>query len=78
MTSFAQDGELTSKNCSVAIVGKDTAFKILSVEELQKYIGQLDSVDAPAEGMDSGDTPADEADAPKTEGGDAADPMETT
>jgi 20S proteasome subunit alpha 6 len=73
-----QEGELTSKNCSVAIVGKDTAFKILTVEELQKYIGQLDSVDAPAEGMDSGDTPADEADAPKTEGGDAADPMETT
>ena len=33
-----QDGELTDKNCSVSVVGKDTTFTLLEDEALAPYI----------------------------------------
>jgi hypothetical protein len=33
-----QDGELTDKNCSVAVVGRDMPFTLLEDEALQPYI----------------------------------------
>ena len=33
-----QDGELTDKNCSVAVVGKDLPFTLLEDEALAPYI----------------------------------------
>lgn len=49
-----QDGNLTEKNCTVAIVGKDLPFTILEEESLQPYIATLrdaeDAAPAPAAG----------------------------
>ncbi len=36
--SLLQDGELTDKNCSVAVVGKDMPFTLLEDESLAPYI----------------------------------------
>lgn len=37
-SSPAQDGELTDKNCSVAVVGRDMPFTLLEDEALLPYI----------------------------------------
>lgn len=42
--TLSQDVELTFKNTSVSIVGKDTKFKIYDDEEVQQYLDRLDSV----------------------------------
>eukprot|EP00271_Cylindrocystis_brebissonii_P003552 TRINITY_DN14677_c0_g1_i1.p1 TRINITY_DN14677_c0_g1~~TRINITY_DN14677_c0_g1_i1.p1 ORF type:complete len:308 (+),score=69.38 TRINITY_DN14677_c0_g1_i1:140-1063(+) len=61
------DGDLTSKNCSVAIVGKDEKFIILEDEALQPYIDMLDvdqggeakaEDEAPMEGAGEGEDAA--------------------
>ena len=42
--TLAQDVELTDKNTSVAIVGKDTPFTIYDEEEVQQWLDKLDTV----------------------------------
>uniref|UniRef100_A0A7S1T8X3 Proteasome subunit alpha type n=1 Tax=Tetraselmis chuii TaxID=63592 RepID=A0A7S1T8X3_9CHLO len=41
LSASVSDGELTAANCSIAIVGKDTAFTILEDDALQPYIAML-------------------------------------
>jgi 20S proteasome subunit alpha 6 len=42
--TLAQDKELTLKNTSVAIVGKDTSFKIIEEEDIIPWLDRLDTV----------------------------------
>lgn len=42
--TLQQDKELNKSNLSVAVVGKDVNFKQLSPEELQIFLGSMDSV----------------------------------
>lgn len=42
--TLSQDVELTFKNTSVSVVGKDTPFKIYDDEEVQQWLDKLDSV----------------------------------
>jgi 20S proteasome subunit alpha 6 len=42
--TLAQDKELTLKNTSVAIVGKDTPFKIIEEEDIIPWLDRLDTV----------------------------------
>lgn len=78
-----QEGELTTKNCSVAVVGKDKTFTILSSEEIQPFIESLeaqsmhaDETDAAADQEDQ-DRDQDQAmEAPDSS--DAPEPMDET
>lgn len=45
LTASLQEGELTSKNCTVGIVGKDMQFTIISGEALQPYLAALKEED---------------------------------
>eukprot|EP00735_Rhodelphis_limneticus_P011411 TRINITY_DN44_c0_g1::TRINITY_DN44_c0_g1_i1::g.14729::m.14729 TRINITY_DN44_c0_g1::TRINITY_DN44_c0_g1_i1::g.14729 ORF type:complete len:259 (-),score=47.51,sp/Q9R1P4/PSA1_MOUSE/56.56/5e-99,Proteasome/PF00227.21/2.3e-51,Proteasome_A_N/PF10584.4/2.8e-11 TRINITY_DN44_c0_g1_i1:75-851(-) len=47
-----QSGDLTTENCSVAVVGKDTPFTIYQDEAVQPYISQLESRDEEAAGAE--------------------------
>lgn len=42
--TLAQDKELTLKNTSVAVVGKDTPFKIIEDDEVAPWLDRLDSL----------------------------------
>mmetsp|Transcript_9336 Transcript_9336/g.9229 ORF Transcript_9336/g.9229 Transcript_9336/m.9229 type:complete len:281 (-) Transcript_9336:2128-2970(-) len=42
--TLSQDVELTFKNTSVSVVGKDTKFTIYDDEDVQQYLDKLDSV----------------------------------
>lgn len=42
--TLSQDVELTMKNTSVSVVGKDTPFSIYDDEEVQQWLDKLDSV----------------------------------
>lgn len=42
--TLAQDVELTFKNTSVSVVGKDTSFSIYEDESMQQWLDKLDSV----------------------------------
>ncbi|CUM54123.1 uncharacterized protein AC631_04745 [Debaryomyces fabryi] len=42
--TLSQDVELTFKNTSVSVVGKDTSFTIYDDEDVQQYLDKLDSV----------------------------------
>merc|ERR1719191_466982 len=67
----ASDVDLSVKNTSVAVIGKDQDFKELSEEELQQYIGKLKSKE---ESRAAADVPMEDAPA----GGDGAAPMDTS
>ena len=41
-----QDGELTNKNCAVAVVGEDMPFTVLEGDALQSYLEALQEDDA--------------------------------
>jgi len=85
-----QDGDLTSANSSIAIVGKDMSFTILEDEALEPYVAALKEEDAPMAAADAAgeeqaagaaaeapdEPPAGAGDAAAA-GGDAA-PMETS
>ena len=45
------DDKLTAESCAIGIVGKDSVFKILSVDEVRPYLEELD---AGAQPMDVG------------------------
>jgi len=47
------DQELDSKNCSVVVLGKDTPFTLIEGAEIQPYLDQIETADAPAD-MDEG------------------------
>jgi len=49
-----QEGELTGQNCSLAIVGKGTPFKILEDEEVQAHIASMEALDSRARGAGGG------------------------
>jgi 20S proteasome subunit alpha 6 len=68
----ASDVDLSVKNTSVAVIGKDQDFKELSEEELQTYIGKLKSKEESRLAA-GGDVPME--DAPPADGGAA--PMDT-
>ncbi|KFM23688.1 Proteasome subunit alpha type-1-A [Auxenochlorella protothecoides] len=71
-----QDGDLTSKNCTVAIVGRDVPFTLLEEATLEPYIAVLEEENevegAEAVGGDGGDA----GDAAPGEGGDGPAPMD--
>jgi len=67
----ASDVDLSVKNTSVAVIGKDQDFKELSEDELQGYIGKLKSKEESRAA--AGDVPME--DAPPADGGAA--PMDT-
>lgn len=50
-----QEGELTSKNCTVAVVGKDKKFIVLEDDDLQPYIEQMEAEEAGEEGGEEGE-----------------------
>ncbi|RLV84345.1 hypothetical protein JA9_004866 [Meyerozyma sp. JA9] len=77
--TLAQDVELTLRNTSVAVVGKDTAFQIYEDDDVAQWLDKLDSVsnarsrDADEEGG-AGDEAGDQAgDAPQPDAGAEAD-----
>lgn len=41
LSASLQEGELTSRNCTIGIVGKDMPFTILDGEALQPYLAVL-------------------------------------
>eukprot|EP00897_Mesotaenium_endlicherianum_P009233 jgi/Mesen1/8338/ME000461S07753 len=47
-----QEGELTSKNCSIAIVGKDKKFTILEDDAAQPYIDAMEAEEMPVDKPD--------------------------
>lgn len=47
VSACLQDGELSSSNCSIAIVGKDTTFAVLEDEALQPFIDAVKEEDVP-------------------------------
>lgn len=53
------EGDLNSKNCSVAVVGIDRAFETLEGDAIQPHIAAMDSEDSAA--METVDVPAPEA-----------------
>lgn len=91
LANTLQDAELSSKNCSVAIVGKGLAFTLLEDDAVAPYVDALkeeEGAAAPEAVMEEAVAPA--ADAPdeaaagagdaaagEGEGGDAPAPMET-
>ncbi|XYA01157.1 Proteasome subunit alpha type-6 [Meyerozyma guilliermondii] len=71
--TLAQDVELTLRNTSVAVVGKDTSFKIYEDDEVTQWLEKLDSVSnarSRDDGAD-GDEETAEGDAPQPENPDA-------
>lgn len=77
--TLAQDVELTLRNTSVAVVGKDTAFQIYEDDDVAQWLDKLDLVsnarsrDADEEGG-AGDEAGDQAgDAPQPDAGAEAD-----
>lgn len=48
LTASQQDGEITEKNVTVSVVGKDMAFTILEGEALEPYIAAIKEEEAPA------------------------------
>lgn len=53
-----QEGELTGQNCSLAIVGKGTPFKILEDDEVQAHIANMESLDSGAQATDGAEDAA--------------------
>mmetsp|Transcript_7513 Transcript_7513/g.22767 ORF Transcript_7513/g.22767 Transcript_7513/m.22767 type:complete len:279 (-) Transcript_7513:187-1023(-) len=47
ISACLQDAELSSSNCSIAIVGKDTTFAVLEEEALQPFIDAVKEEDVP-------------------------------
>ena len=45
LSASLQEGDLTSKNCTVGVVGKDMQFTIISGEALQPYLAALKEED---------------------------------
>lgn len=41
LSASMQDGDLTSKNCSVATVGVDTPFTIIEDQDLEPHVAAL-------------------------------------
>eukprot|EP00245_Coleochaete_scutata_P001381 TRINITY_DN1168_c0_g1_i1.p1 TRINITY_DN1168_c0_g1~~TRINITY_DN1168_c0_g1_i1.p1 ORF type:complete len:285 (-),score=63.94 TRINITY_DN1168_c0_g1_i1:393-1247(-) len=85
-----QDGELSSLNCSVAVVGKDKKFTILDAADIKPYIDHLENEDIPLDappGDDDTETVSEAPDVPvagseedpppDTGSGDEPTPMET-
>ena len=71
--TLAQDVELTLRNTSVAVVGKDTSFKIYEDDEVTQWLEKLDLVSnarSRDDGAD-GDEETAEGDAPQPENPDA-------
>lgn len=71
--TLAQDVELTLRNTSVAVVGKDTSFKIYEDDEVTQWLDKLDLVSnarSRDDGAD-GDEETAEGDAPQPENPDA-------
>lgn len=71
--TLAQDVELTLRNTSVAVVGKDTSFKIYEDDEVTQWLDKLDLVSnarSRDDGADGDEEPA-EGDAPQPENPDA-------
>lgn len=63
-----QDGELTDKNCSVSVVGKDTTFTLLEEDALAPYITAVKEEEPAAAGMEA-EQPAAEAEGGAAGGG---------
>lgn len=81
--TLAQDKELTSKNTSIAIVGKDTKFKILDDDDVRPWLDKLESTSRSTSGGNAADAatePAPAADAAAAAASqsseDAAEPMD--
>eukprot|EP00803_Ostreobium_quekettii_P006933 evm.model.scf_3525.1 EVM.evm.TU.scf_3525.1 scf_3525:10162-12444(-) len=65
-----QDGELTTKNCTIAIVGPDVPFTIKEEADLQPYIDAMKEGDAGmADAGEAGPAAAGEAEGEGAEGG---------
>ncbi len=41
LATCVTDGELTSQNCTVSVVGKDTLFTLLEDEDLQPFLDAI-------------------------------------
>lgn len=75
--TLSQDMELTLKNTSVSVVGKDLAFVVYDDEEVQPWLDKLDSTsNARNNNDDDDDDNDDDADKPADDSGDK--PADTT
>lgn len=69
--TLAQDVELTSKNTSVSVVGKDTKLAIYDDENVQQWLDKLDSVSNSANRDDDDDDDNDDNDDEAAAGADS-------